>query len=369
MRQHLALLFLFNTIFYFSQPIKYIIQGTIKNNKQNKIYLHHKWNNNFITDSAFIKNNTFVFKGVTPEINMYWLNFSKDPLAAPNIPFFVDHAKITVYIQQDSLSNTKITGGKEQEYYSYYRKIMQEASVKQQQLYLQYNLALQQNDANKVTQIQSEFAELNKQLKNTLIEMIKTHPASPVSGYIIYQEFNNNPGISVNELEEIISYLDKNFLNTKFGKLAQQKLMQIKGTTIGNKIMEFTQNDPDGKPVSIRDFEGKYVLIDFWASWCGPCRMENPYVVASYHKYKDKGFTVLGVSLDQNKNAWLKAIEKDGLTWTHVSDLKGWNNEVAQAFGITSIPQNILIDRQGIIIAKNLRGAALEEKLKEIFGE
>lgn len=352
-----------------SSPIKYVIKGTIKGNKYSKIYLHHKWNNDFKTDSAIIKNGTFTFKGTTPEINMYWFTFDKSATSVPNIPFFIDQPQITAYINTDSLFNAKIKGGKEQEYYVYYRTTMNNFVSIQQSLYKKYNEALQKNDATTVNQIQAEFVQLNEKVKTTLKEMIKTHPASPVSGYIIYQDFNNNPNIPVAELEEIVGYLDKNFLNTKFGKLAQQKLMQINGTSIGKKIMEFTQNTPDGKPVNIRDFEGKYVLIDFWASWCGPCRMENPYVVAAYNKYKDKGFTVLGISLDQNKNAWLKAIEKDNLTWTHVSDLKGWNNEVAQAFGISSIPQNILIDKQGIIIAKNLRGNGLEEKLREIFGE
>ncbi|HPQ08125.1 MAG TPA: TlpA disulfide reductase family protein [Bacteroidia bacterium] len=352
-----------------AQGIQYTIKGTVKGNKTNKLYLHHKWNNDYITDSAIIKNNSFVIKGKTPEINMYWITLDRNPLSAPNVPFFIDQPNIIIKLHLDSLQFAQIKGGKEQDYFFNYRKMMENFGKKQQELYQQYNEAVQKQDGLKVTQIQQEFSELSQKVKNSLIEMIKSHPSSPVSGYIIYQEFNNNPNISVQELEQIVSYLDKKFLDTKFGKLAMQKLNQINGTAIGKKIMEFEQNDPDGKKINIRSFEGKYVLIDFWASWCGPCRMENPYVVAAYNKYKDKGFTVLGVSLDQNKNAWLKAIEKDGLTWTHVSDLKGWGNEVAQSFGISSIPQNILIDKQGIIIAKNLRGTALEEKLKEIFGE
>lgn len=350
-------------------PIKYTIKGHIQGNKYTKIYLHHKWNNEYKTDSSTIKNNAFLFKGTTPEVNMYWFTFDRNPVSVPNAPFFIDQSEITATIHPDSLYNARIKGGKEQEYYTTYKNLMKTFGNKQQTLYQKYNEAMQKNDAATVNKLQAEFATLNQQVKTTLKDMIKTHPSSPVSGYIIYQEFNNNPNISISELEEIVGYLDKKFLDTKFGKLAQQKLMQINGTSIGKKIMEFVQNDPNGKPVNIRDFEGKYVLIDFWASWCGPCRMENPYVVAAYNKYKDKGFTILGVSLDQNKNAWLKAIEKDGLTWTHVSDLKGWSNEVAQAFGISSIPQNILIDKQGIIIAKNLRGTALESKLRELFGE
>src|SRR5690606_23321862 len=128
-------------------------------------------------------------------------------------------------------------------------------------------------------------------------------------------------------------------------------------------------NDTTGKPVSLSDFRGQYVLLDFWASWCGPCRAENPNIVKAFNKYKDKNFTVLGVSLDAKEQnaAWLAAIKKDNLTWTQVSDLKGWENEVAKQYGIRAIPQNYLIDPSGKIIAKNVRGGALERTLQGIL--
>jgi peroxiredoxin len=136
---------------------------------------------------------------------------------------------------------------------------------------------------------------------------------------------------------------------------------------VGGKALDFTLNTPEGKPVSLSSFRGKYVLLDFWASWCGPCRMENPHVVAAYHKFKDKNFTVLGVSLDNNKERWIDAIQRDGLVWTHVSDLKGWASDAARLYGVNAIPQNYLIGPDGTILAKNLRGPQLEEKLLEIL--
>lgn len=148
----------------------------------------------------------------------------------------------------------------------------------------------------------------------------------------------------------------------------EYKLELIARFVKGGVAPNFTQNDPQGNPVSLTDFRGKVVLIDFWASWCGPCRRENPNVVRLYAKYKDQGFEVLGVSLDSKQDRWLDAIEKDGLIWTHVSDLKGWSNEVAGMYSVTSIPHTVLLDAEGKILGRNLRGAALDEKLAEVFG-
>lgn len=149
----------------------------------------------------------------------------------------------------------------------------------------------------------------------------------------------------------------------------QAQMEQMKSLTEGGSAPDFSQDTPEGETISLKDFRGKVVLLDFWASWCGPCRRENPNVVKMYEKYKDKGFEILGISLDRTRDKWLQAIEADGLTWPHVSDLKGWKNEVAQLYGVRSIPHTILIDAEGQVIANKLRGPALEAKLAEILGE
>jgi hypothetical protein len=156
-------------------------------------------------------------------------------------------------------------------------------------------------------------------------------------------------------------------IQKKFKELSQKKAQELKVGDIGTVIPDFEQNDIDGKPVNIKSFRGKFVLVDFWASWCGPCRGENPNVVSAFKKYSSKNFTVLGISLDKSKDPWIQAINNDGLTWTQVSDLKGWTNAVAQKFGINSIPQNFLIDPNGVIIGKNLRGPDLDAKLESVI--
>lgn len=141
----------------------------------------------------------------------------------------------------------------------------------------------------------------------------------------------------------------------------------MKLTAVGQPAPEIALPNPQGEVVKLSSLRGKYVLVDFWAKWCGPCRQENPNVVRAYQKYKDKGFTVFGVSLDRNREDWLQAIEQDNLTWTHVSDLKYWQSEAAKTYNITGIPFSVLLDPNGVIIDKNLRGAALHQKLEEIF--
>jgi peroxiredoxin len=142
-----------------------------------------------------------------------------------------------------------------------------------------------------------------------------------------------------------------------------------KKTAVGSPAMDFTENDVNGNPVKLSSYKGKYVLLDFWASWCGPCRKENPNVVKAYNKYHDKGFDILAVSLDEKKDKWMEAIAKDGLPWTHVSDLKGWKNAAAQMYNISAVPSNLLLDKNGNIVAKDLRAEELQKKLEEIFGK
>jgi peroxiredoxin len=171
-------------------------------------------------------------------------------------------------------------------------------------------------------------------------------------------------------LDSLSQSFEKQMPESKYVKEFKTKLAQYKNVvTVGQAAPEISLNNPEGKAVSLSSLRGKYVLIDFWASWCGPCRQENPNVVRMYNKFKGKNFEIFGVSLDKSKEKWLEAIQKDALSWVHVSDLQYWQSAGAQAYGVQSIPATFLIDPTGKVIAKNLRGQALETKLTEILSK
>jgi peroxiredoxin len=279
--------------------------------------------------------------------------------------FFADPGEITITANNDSLWAGVVKAGKSQEIYKEAEDSIKLIMAKGKALYESYVNAQKNQDGAAMQQIEQEFTGIQQQAEKFAINFSKKHNNSVIAPYLGMM-YLAEEGKQV-QLKSLYDTLTVAVKASFFGKKMGDAVKASEGTAVGAKAADFTLPDVNGKLVSLNSYKGKYVLIDFWASWCGPCRQENPNVVKAYNSFKAKGFDVLGVSLDREKDDWTKAIEKDNLTWTHVSDLKYWDNEVAKLYGVQAIPSNFLLDKEGNIIGKNLRGDALEAKLKEVM--
>jgi thiol-disulfide isomerase/thioredoxin len=355
-----------------------------------KVYLAYSGTRGQIIDSMSVRKGQFKFKGSINDPTAASLYINPGGWGRTN----PSNERFTIYLENgniqitspDYLANAKVTGSKLNDEFRKHLLVLKPFNDRHDALLSGLNSlpVAKRKDTAVLAEYRKLSAELDSERYQEYYSFIKTHANSYLALDMLRTYGRKYPDYEVlvplfnalsNEVRSTINgrayaaFLQKEINNKENISQYAAKLENAKGEENYKSAIPFTQKDPDGKPISLSDFKGKYLLVDFWASWCGPCRRENPNVVKAYAAYHSKGFEILGVSLDKERSAWIKAIKDDNLSWKHVSDLMGWDNAVGRLYGIQSIPANLLIDPNGKIIAKDLRGIALEKKLAEIFNQ
>ena len=314
-------------------------------------------------DSTVINGGTFSFTGtaVEPELHFIYVEGLRG-----GIPLILENGTISISAHKDSLQTITIGGTPQNEAYADYLTGARNLSELRMSMNEDLRAAMMQQDSSLIQSLRDEFFELQDRIVQFEKTFTTEHSDALIS-VLIMDRMLETRTVPTEEVESLYIKLSPTLQSTKIGKGIAEKLEGAKLIALGAKAPEFSGPTPDGSQLALKDATGKVTLIDFWAGWCKPCRAENPNVVAVYEKYKDKGLRVLGVSLDRNPEEWKRAIEEDNLTWNHISNIAYFDDAIAKLYNVRAIPASFILDENGIIIAKDLRGEALGEKMAELL--
>jgi peroxiredoxin len=345
---------------------EYKINGTIEGATDQMVVLKTMQDNELVAvDSTMMTNGKFEFVGSVEVPDIYAVDF-KSP--EDRLILFLENSNITISGNVDNIMSSEIKGSATQDLLLEFNQMQEELSGPMMEIQQKFQTAAMDGSLTPELeeQLRSEFMIENDKMMKSVKQFALDHTQSVLSAYITLTQLANQ--LSFQELDSIVSQFPKEIQTSPFVIALNEKLDIDKLTAVGQTFIDFTHPDPDGNMVTFSSVTGEnYILLDFWAGWCAPCRQENPNLVNLYNQYKDKGFDIFGVSLDRRKQEWLDAIKDDELAWHQVSDVTGWENPVAKMYGVQSIPANLLISPEGKILAKNLRGEDLAKKLAELL--
>lgn len=311
-------------------------------------------------DTTTVESGTFLFEGSLEHPAMLILQAEGQ---RQFLQFFGENSQILINGDSDSIFQAKVEGSALHDTYLAFKEDMRNFDLKASELRTQYQQAMEAEDQERAIAIGNQFRVMEITRKENIKQFIASNSTSPVAAYLALNVFMNE---EYAQQFEVLASLDSTLVNHDYYKVLKANIDLLEKLQIGKVAPDFTLTSKEGEEVALGSLRGSYVLIDFWASWCQPCRKANPSVVEKYKQFNDKGFTVLSVSVDSDREAWLKAIEEDGLVWTQVLDDEGISSTL---YGVRYIPTTYLIDPNGVILAVNLEGEQLQAKLEEIFNQ
>lgn len=340
------------------------IEGNISNPAQGHIILEEIQGNKVVPLDTFklAENNTFRESLKIEEAGFYRLNLYGEQY----VTLVLDDESVRIEANMSNPEAVVVKGSQDTDYLNQINAIMRENQQKVAALEQEFVQARNQQNKARMKELESQYMQMEAQKREQLKASMRDMESSIT---LVYGVNYLNQEEDFPFLDSLSTRLAKDLPESQYVKEFTQGISSMRATVVGQMAPEISLPNPEGETKKLSDLRGNVVLVDFWAAWCGPCRRENPNVVKMYNKYNDKGFEIFGVSLDRKKEDWIQAIEKDGLAWTQVSDLSYFNSEAAKTYSINAIPATVLLDKEGRIIARNLRGEALEQKLAELFGE